>query len=433
MTATLPRHQPSVRVVLDQLGRGSRTRAVRRLFPMDPESGCFNELQTAYLDHEHGLCSYNAQVAVLDDLRFLDRWCKMKRQRDENWVPPEHRAAADKAPLTQREVEDFGRWCQRNARSIEKEIEAAKSNVSYLPSDDVVGTPYRNRRLRNASKYLQWLTTSLATGDEDDVQEVALTEVRKRKIESWFEKQLLPEPKASDPASLRPEEADAFHQVMHDENLFSNDATRSRDNLILQLLDQGLRAGEVLKLRVSDVNDAYQLDRGRSRAIVTVVRRANDIDDERVIEPAVKTNPGMLPIPSRLASALIRYVLDERRAAIDSRPDGLETPYLFVNQQGRFIGRPLGQRNLNRIVAKLKGRFGLPESFVPCTLRHTHMTELYDSLLAKGLKGKEIQERMVPRGRWAPNSNMPSHYAARSLMREAAEYVEERDRKLKHA
>jgi integrase len=251
--------------------------------------------------------------------------------------------------------------------------------------------------------------------------------------EHWFTKQLLTDSKAAEPASLHPDQADLFRQVLRDEEYFSSKTTGNRDRLILELLDQGMRAGEILKIRGTDIDEAYRIDRSSTRGIVTITRRPNDLDDERLVEPAVKTNPGKLPVPSRLAAALIRYVIGERRVAIDARSDEIETPYLFVNHEGKFTGQPLSQRNLNRIVAKLKGRFGLPEEFVPHTLRHTHMTELYDALRTKGLKDEDIQSRMVQRGRWAPNSKMPAHYASRSLIREAADYIEERDRKLQDA
>lgn len=433
MPATQPRSSSTqVRVLLDHVGRGKLTRSVRRPFLFDQETGRILELQTAYLDHQFGLDSLNTQLAVLADLRFFQAWVTLKLTRNAEWISPQYRAAANQVPLTEREVKDFGRWCQRKAGSLEKETESGHANVTQLPGADVVGAMFRNRRLRNASQFLQWLVVSLADSDDSDENEVSRTEVRRRFIERWFNKQLLPDSKSFPPGSLDPLESVALQAVLHDQNFFPNTQVGMRDQLIFKLLDQGVRAGELLKLQVGDVNSSYRLTQDRCIGIISIARRPNDADDERVREPSVKTRPGILPIPKRLAQALITFITEIRRPAINARADGKETPYLFVNLTGRHTGLPMSQRNLNRIVSKLKGRCGLPDSLKPHTLRHTHFTELYDNLRQKGRHDQEIRESLVERGRWAPNSSMPARYVVRSLMRESAEYVEERDSRLQN-
>jgi len=418
------------RVLLDRVGRGKNAKAIRRPFLFAAHDDRLLELQTAYIELEFGLESLNAQIAVLADLTFLHDWTSLKKSQDPSWIEPQYRAAADKMPLTQQEVKDYGRWCQRKARSLKKAICDAKPNVVRLPDADVVGTRFRNRRLRNASLFLQWLVTSLATTNDGGEADISLTEIRKQRLARWFDKQLLSDPKALPPGSLDAGEAQALRQVIADRSVFPDTAIGTRDRLVLELLEQGLRAGELLKAQVADVNDAYRIDLGRTVGIISIERRPNDVDDERRREPAVKTRPGKLSIPKRLAQALLAYVTGARRAAIDARGDGVETPYLFVNHTGQEVGRPLGQRNLNRIVAKLKGRFGLPSSLKPHALRHTHFTELYDRLRQEGKSRADIRPLMIDRGRWGPKSKMPDRYTARSLMRESADYVEERDRRL---
>jgi integrase len=420
-----------LRVLMHRVGRGEHARSIRRVFPFDCQRGVFNELHTAYLDNEHGLASLNAQKAVLSDLRFFETWAAMRKKRDAAWIAPAHRAAANQVPITEREVKNFANWCQRNAASLEEEIETGDSKVTRLPGKDVVGTQFRNRRLRNASKYLQWLATSLATMDEGDVEEVSLVEVRRRLIDRWFKKRLLPDVKAAPPRSLHAEQALTFHKLLNDPLIFPATAIGTRDKLILQLLDQGLRAGELLKLKVTGVDGVYRIDSDRVIGVVKIVRSPNDIDDERRHEPSVKTRPGTLPIPRRLALDLIEYVTGPRRDAIDARADGYETPYLFVSHHGKqHTGHPISQRNLNRLVAKLQRCTGLPETLTPHVLRHTHLTDMYDQLRKKGRTSADIRDALIDRGRWAPNSSMPALYTGRSLMREASEYVEDRDSRL---
>lgn len=418
------------RVLLDRVGRGSRARAIRRAFLFDRHTGRFLELQVVYLDLEFGLKSLNAQKAVLADLTFLILWIEYRKRKEPGWVAPEQRAACNQLPLTQREIKDFGRWCQRNSSSLANEAEHAKSTVRQFPGTDVVKVAFRNRRLRNASLYVQWLVSMLAVVDERDEGATALIDARRRTIGKWFDKELLPDPKGMPIRSLHPTQAKALQGALREDTVFPATPIGKRDKAIFELLRQGLRAGELLKLRCGDLDDAYQVDLGRKIAVVSVVRRPNDLDDERLDEPSVKTRPATVPVPRRVAQALLEYTIDVRRLAVDARSDGKETPYLFVNQQGKHIGRPLSQRNLNRIVAKLKGQFGLPDNLHPHAMRHTHLTELFDQAKAKGLSNADIRVLLIDRGRWAPNSTMPALYTARSLMRESAEYVEERDREL---
>ncbi len=422
-----------VRVLLQRTGRGSHERLLRRAFLFERGSGLIAELQTAFIDHEFGLDAVNTQIAVLSDLRFFQSWIVLKARRERGWALPQIRAAGNEMPLSEHEVRDFARWCQRCAGSLAKQAHSEASNVVQLPGDDVVSTAYRNRRLRNVSTYLQWLIVALSSQDEGADTDTSATEARRRRVQRWFEKQLLNDSKSAPPRSLEHEQSTALATALGDELVFPRTDIGTRDRLIFSLLQQGLRAGELLKLQVSGINNAYRLNLNRTIGVVSIQRRPNDVEDSRIHEPSVKTRPGMLPIPKRLAHELVQYVVDMRRPSVDSRLSGPETPYLLVNHSGPHVGQPLSQRNLNRIVSKLKGRFGLPESLTPHAMRHTHFTELYDRLREQGRNDQSIRDLLVERGRWAPNSNMPARYTSRALMRESAAYVEERDSKFRQA
>lgn len=417
------------RVLLDKVGDGKAARALRRAFLFERGTGRMLELQTAFLDLEFGLEALNTQAAVLGDLAFLHEWCELRRSQASAWVAPEHRAAEDMQPLTEPEVRDFARWCQLKASVLAMYAQLADRKLSRLPLGDVVGPQLRNRRLRSASAYLQWLTISLATTKQEG-SEVPGAELRRRRTERLFAKQLISVPKLAPDRALTPTQARDLRVVLRDGDVFPHTDIGTRDRLIFELLLQGLRAGELLKLQVRDLIDGYEVAIGRRIAVLCVTRRPNDADDGRRHEPAVKTRPGDLPIPRRVAFELVSYIKTFRRPAVDARGGGVETPYLLVNHSGPHIGCPLSQRNLNRIVAKLKGRLHLPASFGPHALRHTHFTELYDRHFENGRSDHEIRALLLQRGRWAPNSKMPARYTTRSLMRLSAEYVEERDREL---
>ena len=100
--------------------------------------------------------------------------------------------------------------------------------------------------------------------------------------------------------------------------------TALRNWLMFEMaLELGLRRGELLKLRLDS------LPRGREEGI-KVLRRPDDPDDSRRVEPAVKTAERLLPASRRLLRAIRAYVtLPPPMGRVKGR-----SPYLFVTQTG---------------------------------------------------------------------------------------------------
>lgn len=420
------------RILVERKGRGGAQRDIRRVYLFDRSSGLLLEPQVAFIDLEFPTESVNTHVAVAADLAFFLDWCGLRKQRNPSWVAPERRAANARIALSQGEIKDLARWCQVTADSLSEAMAevASASNLEALPAGPAVEPQLRNRRLRTICRYLEWLTTSLANPlGQPDFDVATLGEVNRAFLHREFSKRLVATPVGSPPLALSPEQSKALHQGLEDMSLFGRTACGRRDSLVTQLLLQGLRAGEVLKLRVTDFDDQFSLRIGKQIGVVSVIRRPNDSEDERVHEPAVKTREGDVAIPRRLAIALIDYVCGCRRDSVSARKGERETPYLFVCHSGATVGGPISQRNLNRIVAKLKVRLELPE-IAPHVLRHTHMTEIHEVARLKGRSDRRIRDLLLARGRWSPNSDMPAHYTHRTLMEESAELVEERDARL---
>lgn len=425
--STVPSFHAHSQVLVDRVGRGTKAKGIRRPFLLERGSDRILELQTAFLDIEFGLNKLNTQLAVLSDLAFLNEWCSRKRTLDPAWVAPERRAAQDQVVLTQREVKDFARWCQRSATTLALASQIGERGIERFPVGEVVAPSTRNRRLLYAARYLKWMTTSLAT-DENGTQDSSPT-IRSIAIETLLHNEIVAESKQAPIVSLTPTESDALKKVLSDKKVFPLSDIGIRDRQIFELLRQGMRAGEILKIRCNDVVEDFQVDKDKSIAVVAVERRTNDVDDSRTIEPAVKTKEGLLPIPRRVASAIGAYVRGPRRSTMDA--SGLdETQYLFVNHDGPHRGKPLSQRNLTRIVTKLKGRFDLPEDLHPHSMRHTHFTELAEELHKRGRSSEDIRDLLIQRGRWSESTKMTALYTARFLMNQSADLVEARDREM---
>lgn len=420
-----------VHVVVENVGQGTNRRAIRRALLIDRESGLIHELPSVFVLRELSQNASNTQQTILYDLAFFFEWMHLKASRSGTWVRPEARLRAGHPALSEREIVDLRGRCQSTAAALVLSRQREGGNVRVVASPKSVGSSTTNRRLRNISRYLVWLTQELIEGtlhlhDRDIARSVHF----KESLRESFAKHMSAEKKPSPFLSLNKGDANAVRLCLASPTFFPNTPAGRRDRIIGKfLLDSGLRAGELLKLQCGDVNDNYDLD-GRAVAVVKVIRRPNDPADERISEPAVKTLPGPVVINRRLASTIIEYVISDRRAAVDRRTGAKETPYLFVNHSGPHIGKPISQRNLNRIVAKLNSVLGTSDVLSPHTLRHTHFTEMAEICAASGRDERITREILRDRGHWSPQSEMPARYTSRFTAAREAELVDERDRLL---
>lgn len=420
-----------VLVIRDVTGKGSSQRAIRRAVLVDKENGLIYELPTVYVLRTLGKYALNTQIAALFDLAFYLEWVKLRFARSKDWTSPETRIKAGGLALSQKEVDDFSNWCQNKAEDLSRARQLSTEKITVIRStEDCVEGSTTNRRLNTVCNYLCWLTRDMVEGammleDRQIAKSAKFQESLKRAFSSAANSAKSPPPFAS----LNRADAKAFREAVTGLSEGVSSDHDKRDALIGRLLlETGLRAGELLKLQCEDLDDNFEINTRRFVAVLKVIKRPNDATDERMIEPSAKTMPGPIPISRALARELLHYIVKERRAAIDRGVGLTETPYLFVSHSGPRTGRPMSYRNLNRIVAKVRGRAGVTSPLTPHTLRHTHFTELRDLLAAKGTDPREAFRILQERGHWSPNSSMPDHYSQRHLAERHAHFVEERDR-----
>ncbi|MCM8772475.1 MAG: tyrosine recombinase XerC [Candidatus Omnitrophica bacterium] len=117
-----------------------------------------------------------------------------------------------------------------------------------------------------------------------------------------------------------------------------------RDRAILELLySTGIRVGELVNLRVGDVNLIEEIIKVRGKG-----------KKERIV-----------PVGSFALNCLIEYM--------EKRPNKNEE-YLFLNK----YGKRLTERSVERILEKYSKRSGLSKKVTPHVLRHTFATHLLD-------------------------------------------------------
>lgn len=131
--------------------------------------------------------------------------------------------------------------------------------------------------------------------------------------------------------------------------------TRLRDRfLILLLFEAGLRLGEALGLRHSDL----RLRAGE----VHVVPREDNVNDARVKE----LKPRVVPVGDAVFDLYAEYMEVEYGA--------LDCDYVFVNLFRPPLGAPMTGDNVHKLVERLCARSGV--DFHPHVARHTYATRL---------------------------------------------------------
>lgn len=417
-----------IRTIADQYQDNGKRVKVNRAFIFDRATGQMLKTLTVFIDSIFGKSPSNTPVSILRDLAFFHEWKLMKSERDKDWIPPEVRAARERSPLTPQEIMDFCRWCHWSAKALvnARRQQMKAPNVRVLPSGSSVESKTAKHKIIYTSKYLIWLAESLIPETtETPNKHFQPGSVVARKIRAEFDKHTPTESKYLPPASLTTDQRKELRSAVNTEP--HTDFVR-RDQLIVRLLMEGVRPGELLKVRTHDVSERTEIDSGRYCATVRIARRPNDPDDPRPREPAVKTLSGLLPIASKLATDLINYVIDARRRALDLAESKLDHTLLFVSHEGKTMGQPLSQRSVNRIIAKYKGIGQIPATLAPRILRHTHMTEVEEVLSRQGSSQGKRRNILLQRGRWSAESEMPGYYTGREHIRQSADAVENRDR-----
>ena len=193
-----------------------------------------------------------------------------------------------------------------------------------------------------------------------------------------------------------------------------------RNQLMVRWLhDLGTRRGELLGVRVSDINF-------RSNE-VAITRHADDSDDPRRLQPNTKTSARLLRLDEDLTELTRRYVMVERRAMRGAR----RHDFLFV---ANGSGAPLTMAALNKVFVTLRERVpDLPSDLSPHVLRHTwndRFSELMDAKRVPEETEKKLRSTLMG---WSENSPTASVYTRRHVRRRAQEALVDLQRQMKKA
>lgn len=196
-------------------------------------------------------------------------------------------------------------------------------------------------------------------------------------------------------------------------NPFKDKSVRSRNRLVfLMLYHLGLRGGELLNIRIRDI------DFGKNQLVIA--RRADEKDDPRTFQPLVKTLDRRLPLKDTLTQEIHYYIIHERKKI----PNSKKNDFLFItHKSGPTQGLPLSKSGYKKIVEIVRNTSPSLFNLTGHQLRHT-WNEIFsnhmDSMDQPPSEEQQEKMRSYLMG-WKENSGSAAHYNKRFVRRKALE------------
>ena len=132
-------------------------------------------------------------------------------------------------------------------------------------------------------------------------------------------------------------------EVEGSQNPFQKEVQVRNRLIFTLLLNCGLRAGELLNLRVNDLNPRNNT--------LSIVRRHDCIEDQRLNQPLVKTGERIIPLSDELVIEIFDYINNFR----DKYTKKKKHDVLFVTHSaGKTVGEPLSVSAYEKIISTIK-------------------------------------------------------------------------------
>lgn len=170
------------------------------------------------------------------------------------------------------------------------------------------------------------------------------------------------------------------------------------------LYSLGIRSGELLNIRINDINF--------SDSSLAIRRRADDKADPRVKQPLVKTYERKLPLSRQLAKELLNYINDIRRKFTKAK----KHEYLFIiHKSGPSQGGPMSTIAYHNTIATIREVVPELRNLTGHKLRHTWNYEFSKKLDEMSLPLSETEQENIRSSLmgWAQGSGTARLYNVR--------------------
>ncbi len=297
----------------------------------------------------------------MQEQRFFEKVIRIAESDEitpaSQFTPPEF--------LTTTEAKSLASHCKIQTKAARRKlVRKSESNVismrTQLPAsvvpDGVVGVKLHRQRLKVIADFLHFIVDVGLRSYSHYAYYLDAADKVKKRIFKHRPKRQGARAKRNDPDKKAPP-PEVFEEIMRiaEPECIDNPFTalvRERNYLIIRVLyDTGMRVGELLQLKVADVNFAAQT--------ISIVRRHDDPEDIwRGLEPNAKTLERDLPISLELTDLLRDYVIGERRNMVQALPASQSHGFLFVSSKNT-VGQPLSIKQCSKLLLKIARDKGL--------------------------------------------------------------------------
>ena len=299
------------------------------------------------------------------------------------------------------EIDHLRDFCQTNHTKSNAGTPVVNiSNLRKRIEGVCLGTQYA--RLTSIANYLNWLPLVLVTSPSDTFQanlKRMVAQVRARR----------PKKKSRNPKdrSINDDQIEALLEIVRpgsELNPFGRKVQARNRLIIILLLYLGIRRGELLNIRIQDIDF--------NSNHLAIVRRADDKADVRVQSPNAKTQSRRLPLSDVLMKELHSYITKDRRSV----PGAGKHDYLMVtHKEGSSSGMPLSISGYQKVVSDLRSQFPELSEITGHMLRHTwnrNFSEKLDAMTDSPSPEKQEQVRSFLMG-WKQGSGTAATYNRR--------------------
>lgn len=263
------------------------------------------------------------------------------------------------------EFDDLRDFTQKRhvSENISKVVSISKKKDTFITSQS------HYNRLTVIYKYIEWLSLEI-TENQDKLfinnLNRCLRSIKAQRPAKKGRNNLIKS------KALSKEDVDFLFEVIRlnsEFNPFKRETQRRNRLIILMLYMLGIRGGELLNIKIQDINFSSNQ--------VSIIRRADEKSDLRVIQPLVKTNERIIPINDNLAKELYNYIQNERRKVAKNK----KHDYLFVvHRRGLNEGNPLPITSYHRVIKTIKKAAPSLKTLTGHSLRHTWNLEFSKKL-----------------------------------------------------
>lgn len=215
--------------------------------------------------------------------------------------------------------------------------------------------------------------------------------------------------------SLSEEEIKKLFQLLEIEgsqNPFQKDVQVRNRLIFTLLLNCGLRAGELLNLKVNDLNPRnYTL---------SIFRRHDCIEDRRLNQPLVKTGEREIPLCDELAMEIFDYIENYR----DKHTKKKKHNFLFItHSSGKRVGEPLSVSAYEKIISTIKKTSPELKSLSGHKLRHSWNYFYSNEIDGSNLESSRKSGLRCYLMGWSKDSKMSENYNFKHISMKEKEVI----------